>query len=225
MGETVHQLSNAEELRQKLIRIFQHIEAVSARILNFGITSNSGNEAQNVANSSNDQRKLQQNIRIYSINYLKEHSFNLSKLPTLDEYEKLKKQRKTYLIEELRRTELEHRKQRREMNDRVSKVKVQWSQQSNNVSIDNSKGWIPIKVKIDELNSEEEDDNNPNDSNDDGAKSVTSKRSQNEQEKALRIQIQLVEGYLQEAIKHKKHEEAKLLQQNLNELLNELVNK
>ena len=76
------------------------------------------------------------------------------------------------------------------------------------------------------MNSDDDDDNNnPNDSNDDGAKSVTSKRSQNEQEKALRIQIQLVEGYLQEAVKHKKHEEAKLLQQNLNELLNELVNK
>ncbi len=46
-----------------------------------------------------------------------------------------------------------------------------------------------------------------------------------EQERALRIQIQLVENYLQDAIKQNKKEEADILRQNLNELLNTLVGK
>lgn len=41
---------------------------------------------------------------------------------------------------------------------------------------------------------------------------------------ALRIQIQLVEGYLEDALKANRREEAQLLQKNLNELLTCLAN-
>lgn len=44
----------------------------------------------------------------------------------------------------------------------------------------------------------------------------------NDSNNALRIQIEQVESYLDDALKHNKYEEAAILQNNLNELLDQL---
>ena len=49
-------------------------------------------------------------------NYLKDHLFRLSSLPTPDEYAKIKAQRQVFLVEEIHRTELEHLKQQKKIN-------------------------------------------------------------------------------------------------------------
>lgn len=75
----------------------------------------------------------------------------------------------------------------------------------------------------DERDEQENDEYNEN-LYDDDTRSITSKKSTNysDQDKALRIQIQQVEAFYQEALKHKKFEEADLLKQNLNELYDAL---
>ena len=237
-------------MRHKLIKLFQQIESLSGAILKYepAPTSASPN-----AHSSHDQLKLQRNIRFYAINYLKDHSFTLSSLPTPDEYAKLKAQRQVYLVEEMRRTELEHLKHQKKINERAAKLRP--SEASNNghanitssknggstqsnvkISVDHSNGWIPT-VNKQELYLDDDDDKESNEEDspdgaksdlDDGSQSLNSKKSgtaTSEEDKALRVQIQLVEGYLKDAKKHKKYDEVRLLEQNLNELLNNLVNK
>lgn len=247
VGESVHQLSNADDMRHNLIRLFQQIESISGRILKYGIVEQEQNDDKSkISQPPNDQIKLQRNIRFYAINYLKENSFNLSSLPNKEEYEKLKAQRQIYLVEEMRRVELEQLKQKKQINDQIARRQQTIQRQSNDlnnvnekkqsaakISIDNSNGWIPsvkpsalLEDSDNELNDVNNNDSSEQASNsldDDGSRSINSKRVVSEQEKALRIQIQLVENYLQDAIKHNKKEEAETLRRNLNELLNALV--
>jgi hypothetical protein len=249
IGESVHQLSHADDMRHNLIRLFQQIESISGRILKYGIIEQETqqDDSNDKSKSSNDQVKLQRNIRFYAINYLKEHSFNLSSLPNKEEYDKLKAQRQIYLVEEMRRAELEQLKQKKQINDQIARRQQSMQRQSSDptntnksstkISIDNSNGWIPSvnpSALFEDSDNELNDvNNNNNDSGeqtvnsleDDGTRSISSKRSGlvSDQEKALRIQIQLVENYLQDAIKHNKKEEAETLRKNLNELLNALV--
>ena len=228
-------------MRHKLIKLFQQIESISGSVLK------NGNDGSETATISNDQLKLQRNIRFQAINYLKEHSFNLSALPTPEEYAKLTSQRKLYLIEEMKRAELEQLKQKKEIDNRMAKLNksnanttgrndLNNNKNTAKISIDNTNGWIPqIDKQALMLDGDEDDLNNDDDASnendleaDDGTRSVTSKKSSSqlsEQDKALRIQIQLVEGYLKDAQRQNKPDEVNLLQRNLNELLNMLVNK
>jgi hypothetical protein len=246
-------LSNAEEMRHKLIKLFQQIEIISGQILKHGIidesaesSASSSGEARNSVNQ--DQIKLQRNIRFYAINFLKENSFTLSTLPAAEEYAKLKSQRQIYLAEEMRRTELELAKQKQALNNQVAKRLMKSSHNNKKnvknaadmdrnstnaiVSIDNSNGWVPsvpsVKGLLEESDNETGGEEEAKEEINEDRKSVSSKKSYtapNEQEKALRIQIQLVEQYLRDAVKQNKQEEAAILQRNLNELLNTLVNK
>ena len=72
------------------------------------------------------------------------------------------------------------------------------------MSIDNSKGWIA----------------NPSKKDDSTLADGGFEPNMSDQANALKIQIQLVNGYLEEAIKANRYEEAEILQQNLSELLN-----
>ena len=225
-GETEYQLKSAEEMRIKLVKLYQQIELQSAQILQYEPTS-----------QNKDQLKLQRNIRFQAINYLKENSFTLSQLPNSETYFKLKAQRELSLQEELKRLELEQMKQKNELNKRINYKKLQQQQQKQsnkpNITIDNSNGWMPTNIKanlfLDDSDSESQEDtldlNEPN-GDDMDAKSLSSqKRVKSEKEKAIRIQIQLVEKYLDEALKQNKFDEADSLRKNLNELLNTLVDK
>lgn len=216
-GEALYQLGNAEDIRNKLIKLFQQIEIVSASIQKYGVEGTSTDGAI-VSKISNDQFKLQRNIRFFAINYLREHSFNLPSVPSAQEYQKLKSQRQLYLIEEMKRTELEQNKQRKKLDDQAAKNRQQTAvKKQQSISVDNSNGWIPA-IK-------------PNFLVDETAESQNEINSQTEEEdgksgeqNALRIQIQLVEAYLNDALKQKKFDEANILQQNLNELLTTLAN-
>ena len=197
---------------------------MSASILNFGVTT-SDQKTSSPSQPSHDQIKLQRNIRYFIINYLRENSFNLAQLPNGDEYAVLVKQRERFLIEEARRNEVELARQRRQINERIaatnggnnrsggvsggtstSSSTTKYSK--NTVRIDNSNGWIASQgARKDELELDENGDANaPPDAD------------------ALRIQIQLVEGYIEDALKANRTEEADLLRANLNELLNCLAN-
>jgi len=224
-------------MRHKLIKLFQQIESISGSILKYEPTS-----------ESHDQLKLQRNIRFFAINYLKEHSFTLSSLPTPDEYAKLKAQRQVYLVEEMRRTELEQLKQQKQINERAAKLQTQTrsnevnSNSSNfslknrntktfdpKITVDNSNGWIPSFNKDLLLDENDFDDSNEDKtfegSDSTSLKSKKSNTGVSEEDRALRIQIQLVESYLKDARRHNKKDEINALEQNLNELLNNLVNK
>ena len=72
------------------------------------------------------------------------------------------------------------------------------------MSIDNSNGWIANPLKKDDSTLA------------DGG----FEPDMSDQANALKIQIQLVNSYLEEAIKANRYEEAEILQQNLNELVN-----
>ena len=74
-GEAIYQLTNAEEMRLKLIKLFQQAEMLSGLILNFvhdkeaQKSPNTDNKQQNTL--MKDQLKLQRSIRVNIINYLK----------------------------------------------------------------------------------------------------------------------------------------------------------
>lgn len=143
---------------------------------------------------ANDQLRLQKYIRSHAINYLRENSFTLPQLPSFEIYEQLRSRREKNLMEEIQ--------QQREM-----EKKIKLEKKKDNVSIDNSNGWIPA-IKTDIL------DNIA--SNEDNEMVIN-------QREALRVQIQLVEAYLNDAKKQNKFEESKILEQNLNELLETLA--
>ncbi|CAF0796127.1 unnamed protein product [Brachionus calyciflorus] len=218
LGEAIYQLGNAEDIRDKLIKLFQKIELRSNLIIKYGV-KDAAQDSKKVATISNDQFRLQKNIRFHAINYLRENSFTLPQIPSYEDYEKLKKQRERYLMEEIKRTEME---QRKKMEQKLSKMSISDKQNKPSVSIDNTNGWVPTFKPASLL----DDDGKSNSYSDD----VESNREQfgdenlKSEQEALRIQIQLVEAYLKDAQKHKKYEEAKILQENLNELLQNLAN-
>ena len=190
-------------MRFKLIKLFQTAESLSGLILKH--SSNTGQP------DGKDQLKLQRNIRQYVIGYLKENSFSLSPLPAKDVYLKLKAQRQVYLQEEMNRAEMEQSKQLKQINEEVNRRQINTVKKPRPyVSIDNSNGWVS-NVKGSLLIEAAEDPNS------------STNTIENEQNKALKIQIQLVEGYLEDALRQNKRDEASLLQKNLNELLNMLV--
>jgi hypothetical protein len=194
-------------MRFKLIKQFQMIEQISGIILKYAGT--------NQDELSKDQLKLQRNIRQYVINYLKNYSFNLVQIPTKEAYLKLKAQRELHLQEEMNRIEHELNMQRKKLNNELNKRQQNGTKNEPNlglVSIDNSNGWVP-SYKVSEILEKDDDTAQTNDD------------YETDQQKALKIQIQLVENYLEDAIKQNKHEEASILQKNLNELLNMLVDK
>ena len=224
----MHQLENADQMRHKLINLFQQIESLSGQLLKYDPST-----------ESHDQLKLQRNIRFYAINYLKENSFTLGSLPTPEEYGKLKSQRQVYLIEELRRAELEHLKQQKQISERAAQLQNKSSDLSNstynnaktkitNVSVDNSNGWIP-QINRDLYLDENEDELLEATSDDPTSmkskKINTTYQPMSDVDRALRLQIQLVEGYLKDARKQNKLDEILSLEQNLNELLNNLVDR
>lgn len=145
-------------MRHKLVNLFKRSEALSAAILNYGVVAaKKDNETDTKQQNqhqqqqpSNDQLKLQRNIRYFVINYLRENSLNLAQLPTSDEYSLLVKQRERFMIEEARRNEAELARQRRVMDERVANNRRQQQNQSSavrfnknaSVSIDNTNGWI-----------------------------------------------------------------------------------
>lgn len=240
LGETSFQLSNAEEMRHKLVKLFKQAESLSASILNYGNedsdqpstpTAKQPNQQQQKQKPSLDQLKLQRNIRYFVINYLRENSFNLAQLPSGDEYAVLVKQRERFMIEEARRNEAELARQRRQINERLAatagasggsgtagsfgrSAAVKFNK-NNTVTIDNSNGWIASQsARKDEL-----------ELGDDGSMGGGAGGSNGTPDaEALRIQIQLVEGYIEDALKANRSEEAQLLKANLNELLTCLAN-
>jgi len=238
-GEAIYQLTNAEEMRLKLIKLFQHAEMLSGLILNFvhdketQKSPNTGNKQQNAL--MKDQLKLQRSIRVNIINFLKEHSFRLGQLPSKEVYLALKTQRQQFLQEEMNRIEQDKMIQKTKIEELASRQRtnqrffdLENSQKNENesykviapsgrnmkfefnqflfvdlikVSIDNSNGWVP-NIKSSKI---QED--------------LADSELQSVQKNALKVQIQMVEGYLEEALKQDKYEEANLLQKNLNELL------
>lgn len=220
LGETTYQLSSGEEMRHKLVNLFKRAESLSATIFNHGMTTPKEDAAAQPSQQqqpSNDQIKLQRNIRYYIVNYLRENSFNLAQLPTSEEYGVLVKQRERLMIEEARRQEAELARQQRQIIERVAATSNRTTRQQqqegaikfkkNTVTIDNSNGWIASQGgRRDELEIEENASNASADA------------------EALRIQIQLVEGYIEDAVKANRTEEAELLKANLNELLTCLAN-
>lgn len=145
-------------MRHKLVNLFKRSEALSAAILNYGVVAakkDNETETKQQSQPSNDQLKLQRNIRYFVINYLRENSLNLAQLPTSDEYSLLVKQRERFMIEEARRNEAELARQRRVMDERVANNRRQQQNQSTavrfnknaSVSIDNTNGWIAPQGK------------------------------------------------------------------------------
>ncbi len=141
---------------------------------------------------SRDQLKIQKNIRLYAINYLKEFSFQLSSLPNKEEYEKLVEQKRKYLLEELHRESLEKQK----LYEIDAKRQQKYGNNTNGVSmsthINNSDGWVPTVMN------ENSGITNLND--------------------PVVVQIKLVENYLDEARKQMRFEEVEILENNLKEL-------
>jgi hypothetical protein len=221
-GEAIYQLANAEEMRTKLIRMYQQIEAISNSILKNGINQeafdpNNNNNSSGAITVSNDQFKLQRNLRLQAVNYLKEYSFTLPQLPSAKDYEQFKSRRQLHLAEEMRRHEIEQLRQRKQIDDQVARNqsrtasttanhKRQSSVQSN-VTIDNVNGWIPSKQNIIV-----------------GESSMATENGEDRESNAVRIQIQLVQGYLNDAIQKNKPDEIALLEENLSFLRNQIKN-
>lgn len=184
-------LSNLIHLLIIKIKIFVNF---SNKILNYGVQKEQNGVI--TTNISKDQLKMQKNIRLYAINYLKEYSFQLATLPSKEEYEKLVEKKKKLLLEELQRESLEKLKLL-ELNmatkkpQQEQKLQQKSKQKNDKTHINNADGWIATT-----------DGNN----------------LQNEHDDPIKLQIKLVESYLEEARKQNRHEEIDILENNLKEL-------
>jgi hypothetical protein len=139
-GETVHSLKSAEEMRGKLLKMYQKIDLLSNSIMMHG----SGQQAQ--TQISNEQMRLQKNIRVHAINYLKEYSFKLTQLPSIDEYEKLKEQKRKLLVEDLEREKREQQSDVYVHNN--SRADGGWIPSCATVSQDKHMTTNPIEIQI-----------------------------------------------------------------------------
>ena len=83
-GESMHQLSSAEEMRDKLAKLFQNLEILSGKIAKYEevVVDDEKALTSNNKSSKKDQTKLQNNIRYFAINYIKDNSFSLGTLPS-----------------------------------------------------------------------------------------------------------------------------------------------
>ena len=131
-------------------------------------------------------------------------------------------------MEEMKRHEMEQLRQRKQIDDQVARNQNKAKRQipgQKNVTIDNVNGWIPSKpnIIIDELDqvSMNSASGTVNENSDDRT-SLSDRQLDSDKNHAIRIQIQMVEGYLIDAIKHNKIDEARILEKNLNDLLDSL---
>jgi hypothetical protein len=210
--------------------MYQQIDTISNSILRNGINQESAdaNNNSSAITVSNDQFKLQRNLRLHAVNYLKEYSFTLPQLPSTKDYEQLKSRRQLHLMEEMKRHEMEQLRQRKQIDDQVARNQNKAKRQipgQKNVTIDNVNGWIPSKpnIIIDECDqvSMNSASGTVNENSDDRT-SLSDRQLDSDKNHAIRIQIQMVEGYLNDAIKHNKIDEARILEKNLNDLLDSL---
>ena len=216
-------------MRHKLLKLFQKIDTLSASILKYGVEDEAnnvedGNKKIQTKKISSEQFKLQRNIRLFAINYLKDNSFTLSQLPTINEYNELKAKRQVHLLEEMRRIEIEQNFEKQRLNEQIARKqnklpKFKLNEENKgrtngnlSIKIDNSNGWIP---SVDRNNAVLfENANNEYDAT-----------IESDEERTLKIQINLVDGYIKEAIKQDRNDEVKSLRQNLNELKARLKSK
>ena len=219
----MYQLEQAEEMRMRLIRLYQQIESLSGKILKHNAqpddtTTATKGQADNANNRVTDHFKLQRNIRMYAIGFLKEYSFSLPTLPARELYEQLKQRRQAHLLAEMEQQRAASQL-RRSHAPRPLPTKI---------IVDNSNGWVAGGGGISGIGGDGES------SAGDGSSSSGDNESSDgaggagagggsEERSALRIQIQLVESYIREAKKHNKTNEVEILERNLNELLNALV--
>jgi len=195
-GETVFSLTSTEEIRIRLIQLFQKIDLLSNSILTNGVPKNSPDKdgKQSEMTISADQYKLQKNIRLFAVNYLKDFSFQLPPLPTKEQYDKLKEQKRKELMEELERESFQQ--------ERIKNLAAKKFQNKGNSSqvnsirhIDNAAGWVPTVQIGDAENGGQNGESDP-----------------------IKLQIKLVKGYLEDARKQKRFEEVEILENNLREL-------
>lgn len=101
-GEKTHSLEKASELRQRLARLYNDMEAVSKRI-----ASLKGTEEEPVGNTA---AKLHLKVRAYTIAYIQEASFTLPALPDQRKLEELvsqkEQERKRKIQQQLQRAQV-----------------------------------------------------------------------------------------------------------------------
>lgn len=129
-------MSNAEEMRSKLVQLFKQAESLSDQILKFDFIDGKASSHQQSSDKGakkqpalkRDQMRLQRSIRMSTINYLKEHSLTIGQLPTREVYQGLKAQRQAYMQEEMNRVEREQQLQKRQL-DEVARQRRQMNEQ------------------------------------------------------------------------------------------------
>jgi hypothetical protein len=122
-------------MRGKLLKLYQKIDLLSNSIMIHGTK-------QSESQISIEQQRLQKNIRVHAINYLKEYSFKLTQLPSAEEYEKLKEHKRKLLVEDLER---ERRQQRPD--DSSTSSTAGWIPTAP-ISV-NNEGKNPVEIQID----------------------------------------------------------------------------
>jgi hypothetical protein len=88
----MYQLEQGDEMRMRLIRLYQQVELLSGKILKQQSGMAAATAAATADQRITDMFKLQRNIRVYAIGFLKEYSFSLPTLPStnIDMYTFLK---------------------------------------------------------------------------------------------------------------------------------------
>ncbi|XP_076448016.1 rabenosyn-5-like [Babylonia areolata] len=85
-GETVHSYRDAMILRTKLVKLYEAVDSLSKRILQFGLNADPPPNPKQIY--------LQKALRIYASNFMQENLMGLQNLPTEEEVKRLQEIRK-----------------------------------------------------------------------------------------------------------------------------------
>ncbi|CAH1784686.1 unnamed protein product [Owenia fusiformis] len=192
-GENTYRLPEAQDLRTKVLKLYEAIDVISKRIAGLGMN-------QEELPSPKTQ-KLQKTVRAFASMYLQEHMMGLQPLPNEQELKKLQEARKIEIerrIAQERQIMIEREQKRLEEKQRKVREKGHVRNQSADSGLpsgggaakrEGSGGWKPMEVQT------RETDDDP-----------------------MVQQMNIIRGYIKQALDAERMSEVEMFQTNLKEL-------
>ncbi|KAL8621156.1 hypothetical protein ACOMHN_004827 [Nucella lapillus] len=208
-GETVYSYRDAMILRTKLVKLYEAIDSLSKRILQFGLSADSPPPHPK-------QLYLQKALRVYASNFMQDNLMGLQNLPTQDEVVRL---------QEIRKADIQRKiaAERQAAMEAQERERLQREKDSSTVAPPPSSSETPTRSSNHHASAKARGHRRQ-----DSAASDSSLgqgwQPEGETEHASRIadpmlqQMEIIRGYLRQAKQAQRMDEVTMLEQNLRDL-------
>ncbi|XP_050413256.1 rabenosyn-5 [Patella vulgata] len=192
IGEATYNWSEAQALRNKLVRLYDAVDQLSKRILSLEIKPESP--------SALKQQQLQKAIRVSASYFMQENLIGLQALPSEDQYEELKTARRAEIQRKIaaeRQAEMEAQQRERQSQDDTERSRPNGDKKLGHTRNDShdsvGKGWKPVEEG-----------------------SRVSKVAD-----PMLQQMEIIRGYIKQAKEAQRWDEVEMLEHNLKDLKDE----